>query len=160
VSGGPVVAVVLAWNGREDTLACLDALARSEFRGLETVLVDNGSTDGTSDAVATAHPGVEILRSETNEGYAGGNNLGLARALARGARHVLVLNNDVEVAPDAVAALVDAAERLPAVGAVNPKILFADPPGRIWFAGATFDPRRGYNGRQRGYGEPDGPAFA
>jgi GT2 family glycosyltransferase len=103
---------------------------------------------------------VEVLRSEVNLGFAGGNDLGLERALDLGAAHVLVLNNDVEVEPGTVTALVGAAERLPAVGAVNPKILFADPPGRIWFAGASFDPRKGYNGRQRGYGRPDGAEFS
>jgi GT2 family glycosyltransferase len=152
-----VVAVVLNWNRREETLACLDALARSTHPALQVVVVDNGSEDGTADAVAAAHPRVDVVRSEVNLGFAGGNNLGLARARALGAEQVLVLNNDVEVEPDTVATLAAAAQRLPRAGALNPKILFADPPGHIWFAGASFDPRRGYNGRQRGYGRPDGP---
>jgi GT2 family glycosyltransferase len=152
-----VVVVVLTWNGRRDTLSCLDALGRSTYGNLVVVLVDNGSEDGTAEAVAAAHPDVDLVRSEVNLGFAGGNNLGLARARALGARHVLVLNNDVEVEPDTVATLVAAAEGLPDAGALNPLILFADPPGRIWFAGAAFDPRRGYNGRQRGYGRPAGP---
>jgi GT2 family glycosyltransferase len=161
VSAPPlVVAVVLTWNGREVTLACLAALQRAEYGSLHVVVVDNGSSDGTAEAVTAAYPDVELVRSERNLGYTGGNNLGLERALALDADHVLVLNNDVEVEPGALAALADAAARLPAVGALNPKILFADPPGHIWFAGARFDPRRGYNGRQRGYAKPDGPAFA
>ena len=45
------IAVVLAWNGRDDTLACLDSL-----RGIQTVCVDNGSTDGTADVVRAEHP--------------------------------------------------------------------------------------------------------
>lgn len=152
-----VVAVVLTWNGRRDTLACLAALERSTHDPLHVVVVDNGSDDGTAEAVAAAHPDVEVLRSEVNLGFAGGNDLGLARARELDAAHALVLNNDVEVEPGTVAALVEAVERLPDVAAVNPKILFAEPPGVIWFAGARFDPRRGYNGRQRGYGRPDGP---
>jgi GT2 family glycosyltransferase len=155
-----VVVVVLTWNGREDTLACLAALAGDTYEPLHVVVVDNASGDGTEEAVRAAHPEVELVSSDTNLGYAGGNNLGLERALALGAGHVLVLNNDVEVLPGAIAELVDAAERLPRVGAVNPTILFAEPPDHIWFAGARFDPRHGYNGRQRGYGRPDGPAFA
>jgi GT2 family glycosyltransferase len=154
-----VVAVVLTWNGRSDTLACLAALEASTYDALRVIVVDNGSTDGTAEAVAAAHPDVEVVRSEVNLGFAGGNDLGLQRALTLGADHALVLNNDVELEPAAITALVEAAERLPSAGAVNPKILFADPPGRIWFAGARFDPRRGYNGRQRGYGRPDGPDY-
>jgi GT2 family glycosyltransferase len=154
-----VVVVVLTWNGRDDTLACLAALARSEHAPLRVVVVDNGSSDGTVDAVRAAHPEVELLRSETNLGFAGGNNLGLERALSLGADHVLVLNNDVEISRGAIATLADAADRLPQAGAINPTILFAEPPDHVWFAGARFDPRRGYNGRQRGYGQPDDPAF-
>lgn len=154
-----VVVVVLTWNGRADTLACLASLAKTSYAPVKVVVVDNGSSDGTVEAVATEHPQAELVRSEANLGFAGGNNLGLARALELGAAHVLVLNNDVEVEPEAIGALVRAAGRLDSVGALSPKILFADPPGCIWFAGARFDPRRGYNGRQRGYGRPDGTEF-
>lgn len=154
-----VVVVVLTWNGRDDTLACLASLARDPYRPVRVVVVDNGSEDGTEEAVREGHPEAEVIRSEVNLGFAGGNNLGLDRALALGADHVLVLNNDVEVTPGAISALVGAVDHLPQAGAVNPKILFADPPGHVWFAGARFDPRRGYNGRQRGYGRTDGPAF-
>lgn len=155
-----VVAVVLAWNRKHDTLACLAALTRSTYPQLATIVVDNGSTDRTSEAVAAAFPDVAVVRSDVNLGFAGGNNLGLERVLESGAGYAFVLNNDVLVEGDAVATLVAEAERHPEAAALNPKILFADPPGRIWFAGASFDPRRGYNGRQRGYGKPDGTRFA
>ena len=132
-----VVAVVLAWNGREDTLACLRSL---EGEDVETIVVDNASEDGTADAVT----GAEVIRNERNLGYAGGMNVGIRRALDLGADAVLLLNNDVEVEPGAIAALADAAER---AGAVCPVIVFADRPERVWYSGARFDPRRGYNGR-------------
>jgi hypothetical protein len=156
----PVAAVVLAWNRKGDTLACLRALARTTYAQLRTIVVDNGSTDGTSEAVAAAFPEAVVVRSEVNLGFAGGNNLGLEQVLESDAAYAFVLNNDVLVEEGAVAALVAEAERHADVAALNPKILFADPPGRIWFAGASFDPRRGYNGRQHGYGKPDGPQFA
>jgi GT2 family glycosyltransferase len=134
-----VVAVVLSWNGREDTLACLRSL---EGEGIDVVVVDNASEDGTAEAVT----GAEVIRNERNLGYAGGMNVGIRRALERGADAVLLLNNDVEVEPGAVAALVGA---LDGAGAVCPLIVFADDPARVWYSGARFDPRRGYNGRHR-----------
>ena len=154
-----VVCVVLSWNRRDDTLTCLAALGHSTYPSLRVVLVDNGSGDGTVDAVRAAYPAVEIIANEANLGFAGGNNVGLRRALELGADHALVLNNDVEVEPETVSALVAAFPRLGRVGALNPKLLFAEPAGHVWFAGARFDARRGYNGRQRGYGKPDGPAY-
>ncbi len=156
---GPVYIVVLSWNGREDTLACLASLAAVEEPDVRVIVVDNGSTDGTSEAVAHAFPEAEIVRSERNLGFAEGNNVGMRRALELGAAYVLVLNNDVEVEPRFVTALVEEAGRRPDAGALCSKILYADPPDLIWFAGASFDPRSGYNGRQRGYRERDDGRF-
>ncbi len=134
-----VAAVVLSWNGKEDTLACLRSL---EGEDADVIVVDNASEDGTADAVT----GAEVIRNDRNLGYAGGMNVGIARALERGADAVLLLNNDVEVEPGAIGALVAAAD---GAGAVCPVIVFADDPQRIWYSGARFDPRRGYNGRHR-----------
>jgi hypothetical protein len=124
------------------------------------IVVDNGSTDGTPGAVREAFPEVDVIETGANLGFAGGNNAGIRRALELGASHVLVLNNDVEVDPRFVSALLAEAGRRPDAGALCSTILFADPPGLIWFAGATLDPSSGYNGRQRGYREPDGSRFA
>lgn len=156
---GPVAVVVLSWNGREDTLACLASLALLEAPAPVTIVVDNGSIDGTSDAVREAYPDVELVRTETNLGFAEGNNVGIRHALALGAGYVLVLNNDVEVDPGFIRSLVEEAGRRPDAGALCSKILYADPADLIWFAGASFDPRSGYNGRQRGYRERDDGRF-
>jgi GT2 family glycosyltransferase len=134
-----VTAVVLAWNGKEDTLACVRSL---EGEAVDVIVVDNASEDGTAEAVT----GVELIRNDRNLGYAGGMNVGIHRALERGADAVLLLNNDVSVEPGAIGALVAAAD---GIGAVCPVIVLADDPGRIWYSGARFDPRRGYNGRHR-----------
>jgi GT2 family glycosyltransferase len=150
-----IAVVVLTWNGREDTLACLASLERVPDRPDAVVVVDNASSDGTLEVVAERFPDVHLVRSERNLGFAGGNNLGLQRALELGADHVLVLNNDAEVEPGAIRSLVDEAGRRPEAGSLGSKILFADPPDLVWFAGATFDPRSGYNGRQLGYRERD-----
>ena len=156
---GPVAVVVLSWNGREDTLACLASLARLEAPAPVTIVIDNGSTDGTAAAVREAFPAVELVRTEHNLGFAEGNNVGMRHALALGAGYVLVHNNDVEVDPAFVRTLVEEAGRRPDAGALCSKILYADPPDLIWFAGASFDPRSGYNGLQRGYRERDDGRF-
>lgn len=158
--GQSVAVVVLSWNGREDTLGCLQSLERVDYAGLTTIVVDNGSTDGTEEGVRSRFPAVELLRSEVNLGFAEGNNVGVRRALELGADHVLVLNNDVEVDPAFVEPLLREAARRPDAGALCSKILYFDPPDLIWFAGVTFDPRTGYNGRLIGYRKPDGPEYS
>ncbi len=122
-------------------------------------MVDNASTDGTVDAVRSEFPAAELIVNDANLGFSAGNNAGIRRALGLGADWVLVLNNDVEVEAGFLAPLLDEAARRPDAAAFSPKILFAEPADVIWFAGASYDPRRGYNGRQRGYGERDDGRF-
>ena len=132
-------AVVIAYNQWEQTLACLQALSGVTYPARTVLLVDNGSTDGTTEAVAQAFPQVCVLRLDENRGYAGGANIGLAHALADGADYVLLLNNDVWVPPDAPEALVAAAEADPCIAAVGPKVYYADDPQRLQSAGGTID---------------------
>jgi GT2 family glycosyltransferase len=154
-----VAVVVLSWNRREDTLACLRSLLEVRDPAPSVILVDNASHDGTVEAVRDELPGIKLIETGTNLGFAGGNNVGIRHALASGAEHVLVLNNDTEVEPGFLRALLEEASRRPDAGALCPKILFAEPPGLIWFAGAGYDARSGYNGRHRGYREPDDGRF-
>jgi GT2 family glycosyltransferase len=155
-----VAVVVVSWNRREDTLACLQSLAEVDWRPLDVVVVDNGSSDGSAEAVQTSFPQARLIALELNRGFAGGSNAGVRRALELGAEHVLLLNNDCEIEPDAVAALVDAAASHPDAGSLGAKILYAERPDLIWFAGTRFDPRRGYNGRAAAYRARDGARFA
>jgi len=147
-----VTVVVLAHNGSELTIDCLDSLGASSWHTLHVLVVDNASNDGTSALIRKRYPDVEVLRSDVNLGFAGGINLGIDHALRGGADHVLILNNDTLVAPDAISRLVDAAVARPNAGAITPLITYAEPPDRIWYAGATYDASKGYPGRVRHYG--------
>ena len=154
-----IAAVILSWNGREDTLACLRALQRVTYPDLSIVVVDNGSTDGGPEAVAAEFPAVRLLPLGENCGFAGGVNRGAEAALADGADAVLLLNNDATVEPGLLEPLVDAA-CADGVGAACAQILDSAT-GRIWYAGASYDPRRGHQGRHTGYGDsPLPPATA
>jgi GT2 family glycosyltransferase len=153
----PVTVVVLSWNGKADTLACLGSLEEETYSSLSVVVVDNNSADGTAEAVAEAFPRVRVIRLAENRGFAGGVNVGLRDALSEGAEHVLLLNNDATVEPGFLEPLVAAASET-GVGAACSQILHAEPPHRIWYAGASYDPRRGHQGRHRGFGEPALPA--
>jgi N-acetylglucosaminyl-diphospho-decaprenol L-rhamnosyltransferase len=108
--------IVVCHNGLELTLAALEsARAATGSVDVEWIVVDSGSTDGSPDAVAAAHPDVLVLRSE-NVGFAAANNLALPRA--RG-RYVLLLNPDTEVLSGTFADLVRALDQRPGVGAAS-----------------------------------------
>jgi GT2 family glycosyltransferase len=150
-----VTVVVLTYDGREDTLSCLDSLAESDWIPLSVVVVDNGSHDGTAAAVRAEHPSVTVLEQDDNLGFAEGNNVGMRHALASGADYVFVLNNDTILAPDTITRCVEATERHADAGAVCPMMYFFEPANLIWYAGAAFDPRRARSGGMLGYRELD-----
>ncbi len=149
-----VAAVVLNWCSVPDTSACLRSLEASDYPALSVLLVDNASPDGSGAELHALFPHLPYLQTGANLGYTGGNNRGIERALADGADYVLVLNNDTLVDPDAVTRLVEAARSRPRVGAVGPKIVYADAPDRIWFGGGDFSRARAL-GYHRGEGQPD-----
>jgi GT2 family glycosyltransferase len=154
VSAPRVTAIVLSWNGRERTLACLSSLARVTYRPFSVLVVDNGSSDGSADAVAAEHPEISLVRLDENRGFTGGMNVGIGVAFAQGADAVLLLNNDMEVEQGCVEPLVAAATGDASCAAACAQVLFAGEPPRIWYAGATLSGRRGHSGRNVGYGQP------
>jgi GT2 family glycosyltransferase len=133
-----VAAVVVNWNGADDTIRCLGSLASSADPIWHTYVVDNASTDDSVARISAVWPRTNLLVAGRNLGYAGAFNLGCARALADGAEFVLFLNNDVVVDPGCLGALLAAEPRIQAA-ILSPKILYLDRPGTIWYAGGYFD---------------------
>ena len=115
MSAAKVTTVVVNWNGLDDTRRCLESLQRLDYPEFSVVLVDNGSTE----RMPVELPGVELIRSDHNRGFAGGANLGIGRALEGNAAYVWLLNNDTEVEPRTLSALVATAEADPRVGVVG-----------------------------------------
>jgi hypothetical protein len=100
MTGAEVTIVVLNWNRADDTVECLASLHAADLQGASILVVDNGSRDGSLQAIRARSPGTRTLGLPENRGYAGGNNAGIRAALADGAAGVLLLNNDTRVAPD------------------------------------------------------------
>jgi N-acetylglucosaminyl-diphospho-decaprenol L-rhamnosyltransferase len=114
---GTASIVVLSYNTRDLTLEVLARFALdAQVEGWQVILVDNGSTDGTADAVHRDFPSVEVIQSDTNRGYAAGNNLGLTHTTGH---IVILLNSDVLVGMDQLRALVAYMDDHPEVGAAS-----------------------------------------
>ncbi|HVO23645.1 MAG TPA: glycosyltransferase family 2 protein [Candidatus Margulisiibacteriota bacterium] len=120
----PVSVIVVNWNGRQHLDTCFGSLRRQTLPGVESVMVDNGSTDGSVDHMRTHFAdSVHTLTLPGNAGYGAALNVGIRAA--RG-RYLCALNNDTEVDPGCLAALYAAAERYPEAGSFAPKILSFD----------------------------------
>jgi GT2 family glycosyltransferase len=119
--------IVASYETRESSLACLAALARAcsahPELATETIVVDNGSRDGSAEAIAAVGGGVRLLALARNRGFAAAINLGLRAA--RG-RHVLLLNSDASIGPDVIARGVDLLDERTDVGVLGVALLHPD----------------------------------
>ncbi|MFA5891184.1 MAG: glycosyltransferase family 2 protein [Actinomycetota bacterium] len=129
-------AVVLNWRQPHETIAALSSLRDT---GVDAIVVDNASGDGSVDAIRDAYPGVVMIENGVNAGYAGGNNTGIRLALDRGTDAVLVLNSDVVVEPGALDLLTQALLDHPEWGIAAPVSLCRDDPSIVDFYRATVD---------------------
>ena len=141
--------VVVNWNRKELLRACLASLARQVGVPFETIVVDNGSTDGSAEMAAAEFP-ARVIRNSENRGFCAANNQGISAA--RG-DFIALLNNDAEAEPGWLAALARACAKAPEVGMAASKILVWEDPRRIDKAGHLIFPD-GQN-RGRGAGAPD-----
>src|ERR1044071_9943972 len=99
----PAIYIIIPVHNRlEATRRCLESLRNQMFTRFQILLVDDGSTDGTSEFVKENYPDVMLLTGDGNLWWTGAINLGIRYALLRGSANdaVLVINNDVEVYPD------------------------------------------------------------
>jgi GT2 family glycosyltransferase len=103
-----VLISVLNWNDSDSTLRCLDALSRLNYAPYRVIVVDNASVDDSVARIGSAYPHIELICSESNLGYAGGNALALDLALQSDADLFWILNPDALVEPDTLSHLVDA----------------------------------------------------
>ena len=139
-----VYIIVLNWNRKKDTIACLESLLKTEYSNYTIVLVDNASSDGTVAEVREKFPSVNVIANAENLRFAGGNNVGIEHALLNGADYVVLLNNDTIVDPAFLAELVQAAENDASIGIAGPKIYYYDQPKMIWYAGGKVEYWKGW----------------
>jgi GT2 family glycosyltransferase len=147
--------IVVNWNGKHFLETCLTALRRQSFRDFETILVDNGSEDGSAEYVRAQFPEVNLLELRENRGFTGGNIAGWEKS--RG-ELIVLLNNDTEAAPGWLGEIHKASKEFPKAGSFASKMIYFDERKRIdncgfavTRAGLTID---------LGRGEEDGPAWA
>lgn len=130
--------IVLNCNGKELLRACLDSIRKQSYTDFETIVVDNGSVDGSVQMVAKEYEWVRTIALPENCGFSIANNVAMRDALARGIDFAMLLNNDTIADPDCMAKLVAAIEADEGIAVVCPKIYFADHRETLWYAGADF----------------------
>jgi GT2 family glycosyltransferase len=138
-----VAIIVLNWNGKKDTLACLESLEKLTYPNFETILVDNGSTDASCAAIRERFPSCHLLETGANLGFAGGNNAGIRRAIERQADYLFFLNNDTIVASDILESFVETFRSRPAAGVLGAKIFLFDQKDTLDHLGGVWNKATG-----------------
>lgn len=119
-----VCIVVLDYNAGKYIDACLQSLLKLEHCNYSVLVIDNASTDGSGKLIAKKYPDFKVIFSDSNLGYAGGNNLGLKFAIENGYGAAWIINPDIVVNKDALSQLVKLAQASERIAAVGSKVYF------------------------------------
>ncbi len=143
VKPSSVLVILVVKDGAPWLRRCLLSLAKQTYPRISVLAVDNASTDGSVEALEGSLGAERVIRLEGNQGFARALTHGLASKAAREADHLLLVHDDVALAPDAISTLVQEAERNESTGVVGPKVLDWKQPRILRDIGQSSD-RFGY----------------
>ncbi len=149
-----IFVVILNWNGKENTIACLESISRLDTSSfsLTVIVVDNASTDDSIPVIKKSFPKTIVLKNPENIGFGEGMNTGILYSVDNHADYVLLLNNDTVVDKHLLVELLSVMESDKTIGVVAPKIYFEkgyefdksrykkEELGKVfWYAGGLMD---------------------
>ncbi len=110
-----VFVIIVCYNARKWIEQCLKSV-----KTFSTIIVDNGSSDGTVDLISSKFPHIELIKGKTNLGFGKANNIGISKALSAGADYVFLLNQDVYLFENCIDILVDIQQKNNKYGILSP----------------------------------------
>lgn len=120
-----ILVIIVTYNGMRWIDRCLGS-ALSSLTPVDVLVIDNMSTDGTAQHVAEHYPNVELLRNDSNTGFAEANNKGFRRAVEEGYDYVYLLNQDAWIFPDTIGHLVEVQRAHPGFAILSPEQMQGD----------------------------------
>lgn len=137
-----ICVILVNYNGKKYNDNCLSSIFASTIADwIQVVVVDNASSDGSVESLQEnwgSDNRVHIIRSGENSGFAKANNIGLRWAREQGIKYYLLLNNDTEIAADAIEQMWNCHKEKGCI--VTPRIYYADQRDVLWSAGGRFTP--------------------
>lgn len=129
-----ITVVIPHFNGIDILKDCLESLYKNTFSDFTTLVIDNGSTDGSQDFVRKEFPQVKLVENKENLGYAGGCNQGIHKS---DTPFVLLLNNDTVMPDNFLKEMLSAIEKDNNIAMVQPKILSIQNKNKFDYSGAA-----------------------
>ncbi len=143
-AAAPLVGVVTVnWNSWKDTVESIGSVAASGYPDVAHIIVDNASRDDSVEQLGLRLPQALLIASNVNTGFAGGCNLGIAKAIELGCRYVYLLNVDAQVRPQTLSRLVEASAELGDTAALGSVLKYVDS-GKYQFFGSRTGAKTGY----------------
>ena len=116
--------IIVSWNAKEFLDECLQSIYKKALScKLQTIVVDNASTDGAPDLVIEKYPQVNLIRNSENLGFAKANNVGIKKSTGR---YVCLINSDAIVLEDCLELMCNYMNEKPKIGVLGPKVLNPD----------------------------------
>lgn len=124
-------------NNIEHTLTFLKSVSKIKYDNFGTIIVDDGSTDGTFETLQKQYPEVTVLQGDGNLWWSGSTNLGVQEALKNKSDYIFTINNDVELDPDIFTALTNTAQKNPksVIGCI---IFYMNDHNKVWYFGGDL----------------------
>ena len=132
-----ICVIIPTYNRRDFVMGCVKSLREQTLNGFEIVVVDNGSTDGTSDVISKSFSDVTLLKGHDNLWWSGAVNLGIKYALKKGFEYIVLLDNDTEVMPDYIEKMIYWAEQKPT--ALFSSMVYDITTGEPFYVGSRMD---------------------
>ena len=124
IHGKDISVVITSWNAKSFLLQCLQSIVEGEIKhSVEVIVVDNGSTDGSCEAVKEKFRDVVLIEKSENHGFAKANNIGM---LSSKGRYICLVNSDIKVLNGCLDRMVNYMDENPQVGILGPKVLWGD----------------------------------
>lgn len=111
--------IILNYNGKKWLKLCLPTIKKINYKQLEIIVVNNGSTDESAEYVKKNFPKFQLIEIKKNRGFAGANNYGVKKATGK---YILLLNNDTKVTSNFLDPMVELLEKDASVGVVQPQL--------------------------------------
>lgn len=134
-----VAIIIVNYNGYEDTIECINSILTAKLES-KIIIVDNASEKNEAKMINDMFPNVTIIRSDTNNGFSAGNNLGIRYALENGFDYILLLNNDTIIDPKMINELRNV---ITSDNICVPKMLYYTEPNKIWYGGGYINKKTG-----------------
>ena len=125
--------IIINWNNAGDTIACIRNVSSWQTVESSIWVVDNNSGDGSGAAIGQAYPEISLIRSKTNLGFSGANNVAIRRAIELGHDEILLLNNDAKISESNITGLLKAFREDPALAIAGP-VLHESTPSNAYFS--------------------------